>query len=281
MSSPEDHLIYFRFLGRVVGRALFDGQIIKGHMVRMLYKHLLGWPITIDDLKAQDEDYYESLKKFTTMPDVSDLCLDFTTTEEIMGSHEQKELVEGGSHMEVTNENLSEYLEASIKYRLFYRTMPQLTELLLGFYDVVPEPALTVFDANELELVLCGLPTIDLEDWQANTLYKGNFEIRGRSHPVVQWFWEVVSEFDDEMKARLLQFSTGTSGVPMRGFAYLQGIDGQLRKFTIQGIDRSYPFPMSHTCFNRIDLPEYDSKQELSEKLRIAVTTSHLGFGIE
>ena len=65
---------------------------------------------------------------------------------------------------EVTNENLSEYLEANIKYRMFGRTLPQLTELLLGFFDVIPEPALKVFDANELELILCGLPTIDLVD---------------------------------------------------------------------------------------------------------------------
>ena len=58
MSCPDDHLIYFRFAGRVIGRALFDRQLIKGHMVRMIYKHLLGWPITFEDVKANDEEYY-------------------------------------------------------------------------------------------------------------------------------------------------------------------------------------------------------------------------------
>jgi len=44
-----------------------------------------------------------------------------------------------------------------------------------------------------------------------------------QSHKVVQWFWEVVREdFNEEQRARLLQFSTGTSGVPAQGFAYLQ-----------------------------------------------------------
>ena len=65
-----------------MGRALFDRQLIKGHMVRHLYKHLLGWPITFEDLEAQDEEYYNSLKKFTTMDDLSVMCLDFTVTEE-------------------------------------------------------------------------------------------------------------------------------------------------------------------------------------------------------
>jgi len=252
-------------------------------MVRMIYKHLLGWPITFEDVKAQDEEYYQSLKKLTTLDDVSVMCLDFTISEEHMGQRVDKELVEDGAAKDVTNENLSEYLEANIRYRMFSRTMPQLTELLLGFFDVVPEPALTVFDANELELILCGLPSIDLEDWQANTNYKGLFEISGKSHQVVKWFWEVVrDEFDQEMRARLLQFVTGTSGVPLRGFAYLQGIDGNIKKFTIQGVDNKlYMYPKSHTCFNRIDLPDYESKKDLFEKLKVAVTTSSVGFDIE
>ena len=270
-------------MGRVIGRALFDRQLIKGHMVRMIYKHLLGWPITFEDVKAHDEEYYQSLKKLTTMDDVSCMCLDFTVTEERMGERVEKELMEGGSLKEVTNENLSEYLEANIKYRMFGRTLPQLTELLLGFFDVIPEPALTVFDANELELILCGLPTIDLVDWKTHTNYKGRFETKGHTHQVVQWFWEVVEDdFDSEMRARLLQFCTGTSGVPLRGFSHLQGIDGNIKKFTIQGVDTNLcAYPRSHTCFNRIDLPVYSTKKELLEKLRISVTTSNTGFDIE
>jgi HECT-domain (ubiquitin-transferase) len=283
VSCPDDHLVYFRFIGRLVGRALFDRQLIKGHMVRMIYKHLLGWPITFEDVKAQDEEYYNSLKKLVDMEDVSLMCLDFTATEECMGVRVEKELVKDGAMKEVTNDNIEEYLEANIRYRMFNRTLPQLTELLLGFFDVVPEPPLTVFDANELELILCGLPEINIEDWMANTIYKGLFELEGRNHPVVKWFWEIVrDEFDQEMRARLLQFSTGTSGVPLRGFAYLQGIDGNIKKFTIQGVDRKmYMYPKSHTCFNRIDLPCYETKRELLETLTIAVTTSYVGFDIE
>jgi hypothetical protein len=165
----------------------------------------------------------------------------------------------------------------------FNRTRPQLTELLLGFFNVIPEPALTVFDANELELCLCGLPSIDIEDWQRNTNYKGLFEFKGKIHQVVKWFWEVIEhEFDQEMRACLLQFSTGTSGVPLRGFAYLQGMDNSIKKFTIQGVDtQMFLFPRSHTCFNRIDLPNYESKEDLYDKLKIAVTTVHLSVGFD
>lgn len=244
ISCPEDHLIYFRFLGRLMGRALFDRQLIDGHMVRSLHKHLLGWPITFEDLKASDEAFYQSLWQFTTMSpeEISSLSLDFTLAEDSLGVHRNVELVEGGASIEVTADNLPQYLEAILKYRMFDRTKYQITEILLGFFDVAPEPALTVFDPNELELMLCGLPTIDIDDWEKNTIYSGGCKV---DHKVVKWFWEIVRhEFDKEMRARLLQFVTGTSGVPSRGFAVLQGNDGNIKRFVIHGVDRkTYAYP--------------------------------------
>jgi len=285
ISCPDEHLIYFRFLGRMMGRALFDRQLIKGHMARYLYKHLLGWPITFEDLEAQDEEYYTSLKKFTTMDDLSMMCLDFTVTEETMGVRRDVELIPGGNMKEVTIDNLSQYLETNLRYRMLDRVKPQIRELVLGFFDIIPEPALTVFDPNELELSLCGLPTIDMEDWEYNTIYSGLFEssMKGKRHKCVDWFWKIVrDDFDQEMKARLLQFVTGTSGVPTRGFSVLQGNDGNIKKFAIHGVNRaSFAYPRSHTCFNRIDLPTYSTKKELYEKLKVAVTMAGVGFDME
>ena len=54
-------------------------------------------------------------------------------------------------------------------------------------------------------------------------------------HRVVTWFWEVVTKYEQETKAKLLQFVTGTSGVPVQGFSCLQGNDGNIRKFTLHG----------------------------------------------
>jgi len=280
---PDDYLKFFRVLGRIMGRALFDRQLIKGHMVRHLYKHLLGWPITFDDLEAQDEEYYTSLKKFTTMEDPSIMCLDFTVTEETLGVRKDIELVPGGAMKEVTSENVPEYLEANLKYRMLNQTKPQTTELLLGFFDIIPEAALTIFDPNELELILCGLPVIDMDDWMDNTKYSGYYESKGKRHQVVEWFWDVVkNDFDQEMKARLLQFVTGTSGVPPRGFSVLQGNDGNIKKFCVHGVSiDQYFYPRAHTCFNRIDLPNYSSKNELRERLRQAVSLNYVGFGEE
>jgi hypothetical protein len=232
--------VYYRFLGRVIGKAMFDRQLVNGHMVKHIYKHMLGWPIQFKDLESVDEDYYRNLKSLQAMAesgdDISMLCLDFTTTTEVMGTKEEVELVKGGKDIEVTNDNFPEYVEACLKYKLMDCVKLQLNELLLGFFDVIPEPLLTIFDFQELELLMCGLPEIDMDDWKEHTEYSGDYDDIGADHPTCQWFWEVVTEFDREMKARLLQFVTGTSGVPSRGFGVLQGNDGNIRKFTIHGV---------------------------------------------
>jgi E3 ubiquitin-protein ligase NEDD4 len=137
------------------------------------------------------------------------LCLDFTTAQEMLGHKEEIELVEGGADIELTTENLPEYLEACLKYRMLDHVRDQLNELLVGIYDVIPEPLLTVFDFQELEMLMCGIPEIDIGDWRANTEYSGELEYTYGDHIVCEWFWEVVCELNRETRARLLQFVTG------------------------------------------------------------------------
>jgi E3 ubiquitin-protein ligase NEDD4 len=78
------------------------------------------------------------------------------------------------------------------------RVLPRLKELLLGFFDVIPEPLLTIFDFQELELLMCGLPEIDMADWMEHTEYSAEYDDIGGDHQSCKWFWEVLSEFDHD-----------------------------------------------------------------------------------
>jgi hypothetical protein len=243
----KHHLTYFRFAGRVMGRAIFTRQLVKGHMAKHLYKHILGFPIMFNDLKDLNEDYYNGLKSLENMRDkytAADFAsilsdFDFTATEDPLFPDEKEriivDMVPGGAQKNVTPENLPEYIETCLKYRVMGRYQSQLNEVLVGIYEVVPEALLTIFDFQELELYMCGLPEIDMEDWMANTEYAGEYKIPRSSHKVCTWFWEVVREYDHEIKARLLQFVTGTSGVPSKGFGFLSDCNS-IKKFTIQSI---------------------------------------------
>lgn len=279
---PEDHLIFFRFIGRVMGKALFDAELVNGHMCSYMYKHMLGWPVMFNDLKDVDEEYYSSLKGLKKYgQDIEHFCVNFTVVEEVFGMKKTVDLVSGGTDINLTQDNLPEYIEACLMYRLLGRYDAQLNELLLAFFDVIPDSLLVIFDFQEIELLMCGLPKIDVSDWKEHTEYTGEYDREGSNHQVCKWFWEVVSEYDQEMKARLLQFVTGTSGVPSNGFEFLQGSEG-VRQFTIQGVElETCLYPRAHTCFNRIDLPRYEEREELAEKLKISITMSATGFDLE
>ena len=47
MANGELHRQYFHFAGRVLGKALFEGNLVPAHLTTPLYKHLLGWPLTV------------------------------------------------------------------------------------------------------------------------------------------------------------------------------------------------------------------------------------------
>ncbi len=67
--------------------------------------------------------------------------------------------------------------------------------------------------------MISGLGKIDIEDWKSHTRLK---HCNGDSN-IVRWFWKTVDEYDEEKRARLLQFVTGSSRVPLQGFKALQG----------------------------------------------------------
>ena len=232
---------------------------------------MLALPITFADLEVVDRELYRNLRWMRENEGVDALCLDFSVTEDVFGAAVTVELVEGGRDVELTDENKDEYIALRVKHRLLGAIRQQLRAFLTGFYEVIPMGHLSVFDHQELELLLCGVPTVDVEDWKANTRYRGELDA---AHRLVGWFWEVVGALSDEEKAKLIQFVTGTSRVPIQGFAvrrragsaldppahararsrpqYLQGNDGRVERFTIQPIAvTESSLPRAHTCFNR------------------------------
>lgn len=147
--------------------------------VRPLYKHILGWPVVLSDLEYLDRETYTNLVKLEDIENLEDLCLDFSVSENLLGGSQTVELVPGGASINLTRENLEQYFEANLKYRLCNRFNGQLKQMLLGFYEVVPEALLSIFDFQQLELLLCGLPNIDIADWMRNTEYGGEYARQG------------------------------------------------------------------------------------------------------
>jgi len=109
-----------------------------------------------------------------------------------------------------------------------------------------------------------------VNDWRKHTIYRGEYALLGETHPVMQMFWQVLAELTPEDRAKFLQFATGTSRVPVQGFSALQGNDGNVKQFTIESVTLEQSvFPRAHTCFNRVDLPLYKTKDDMISKCLI------------
>ncbi|XP_052743647.1 E3 ubiquitin-protein ligase NEDD4 isoform X5 [Bicyclus anynana] len=272
----EEHLNYFKFIGRVAGMAVYHGKLLDAFFIRPFYKMMLGKSIELQDMESVDLEYYNSLM-WIKENDPSELYLTFAVDEEQFGKTIQRELKPGGANISIDNENKDEYIKLVIQWRFVSRVQEQMYAFLEGLGGLVPLPLLKIFDENELELLLCGIQHIDVRDWRANTLYKGDYHA---NHICVQWFWRVVLSFSNEMRSRLLQFVTGTSRVPMNGFKELYGSNGP-QLFTIEKWGSPDNYPRAHTCFNRIDLPPYESYQQLREKLVKAIEGSQGFAGVD
>ncbi|KAG7971958.1 hypothetical protein I3843_07G160500 [Carya illinoinensis] len=277
-----EHLSYFKFVGRVVGKALLDGQLLDVHFTRSFYKHILGVKVTYHDIEAIDPAYFKNLKWMleNDISDVPEFTFSIDADEEKLILYERTEvtdyeLIPGGQNIKVTEENKHQYVDLVAEHRLTTAIRPQITAFLDGFNELIHKELISIFNDKELELLISGLPDIDLDDMRANTEYSGY----SPASPVIQWFWEVVQGFSKEDKARLLQFVTGTSKVPLEGFSALQGISGS-QKFQIHKAYGSPDhLPSAHTCFNQLDLPEYPSRQHLEERLLLAIHEGNEGFG--
>jgi len=271
-----DHLDYFKFVGRVVGKAICDEQLMDVHFTRSFYKHVLGVPVDLLDIEAVEPDYYKSLKQILDMP-IEDLGVELTFSAEnvFVGKHDVVDLIPDGRTVAVTDENKHDYARLVAQHRMTTAIRSQIDAFLDGFYDLVPPHLVTIFSPTELELLICGLPDVDIEDLHANTEYT-NFQ------PVdaaIVWFWEVLRAFNREEKALFLQFVTGTSKVPLDGFAHLQGMRGEQRFSIHRAYGNPGMLPAAHTCFNQLDLPAYGSLEEMREKLLLAIKEGSEGFG--
>nr|XP_006116615.1 E3 ubiquitin-protein ligase NEDD4-like isoform X3 [Pelodiscus sinensis] len=272
----EDHLSYFTFIGRVAGLAVFHGKLLDGFFIRPFYKMMLGKQITLKDMESVDSEYYNSLK-WILENDPTELDLMFCIDEENFGQTYQVDLKPNGSEITVTNENKREYIDLVIQWRFVNRVQKQMNAFLEGFTELLPIDLIKIFDENELELLMCGLGDVDVNDWRQHTIYKNGY---CPNHPVIQWFWKAVLLMDAEKRIRLLQFVTGTSRVPMNGFAELYGSNGP-QLFTIEQWGSPEKLPRAHTCFNRLDLPPYETFEDLREKLLMAVENAQGFEGVD
>jgi E3 ubiquitin-protein ligase HUWE1 len=294
----EEHLLFFKFIGRIIGKALYEGRLLDCYFSRAVYKRILGQSVSVKDMESFNPTYYKSLV-WMLEHDITDIITEsFCVEDDEFGVTKVVDLIENGRNVLVTEENKHDYVRLIVEHKLLTSVKEQMEHFLQGFHDIIPADLIAIFNEQELELLVSGLPDIDVDDWKSNTEYH-NYSAASQQ---IQWFWRAIRSFDKEERAKLLQFVTGTSKVPLNGFKELEGMNGVARFNIHRDPTNKQRLPSSHTCFNRktapprtplfllriqltsvlppeLDLPEYESYDILRSQVLKAITAGSDYFG--
>lgn len=292
----ENYLQLFEFVGKMLGKAVYEGIVVDVPFASFFLSQLLGhhhsiFYSSVDELPSLDSEFYKNLTSIKRYDgDISDLGLTLSYDEDVMGQLVCHELVPGGKSITVINENKISYIHLMAHFRMHTQIKNQTAALISGFRSIIRPEWIRMFSAPELQRLISGdNAEIDLDDLKKHTVYYGGFH---GSHRVIIWLWDILAnDFTSEEKAMFLKFITSCSRPPLLGFAYLKPpfsircvevsddqdtgdtLGSVLRGFfTIRKREPGGRLPTSSTCFNLLKLPNYSKKAILREKLRYAIS---------
>uniref|UniRef100_A0ABI7VR77 HECT-type E3 ubiquitin transferase n=1 Tax=Felis catus TaxID=9685 RepID=A0ABI7VR77_FELCA len=272
--SPAAHMLvgdsfarHYYFLGRMLGKALYENMLVELPFAGFFLSKLLGTSADVDihHLASLDPEVYKNLLFLKSYEgDVEELGLNFTVVNNDLGEAQVVELKFGGKDIPVTSANRIAYIHLVADYRLNRQIRQHCLAFRQGLANVLNLEWLRMFDQQEIQVLISGAQVpISLEDLKSFTNYSGGYSA---DHPVIKVFWRVVEGFTDEEKRKLLKFVTSCSRPPLLGFKELYPA------FCIHnGGSDLERLPTASTCMNLLKLPEFYDETLLRSKLLYAI----------
>ena len=254
----------FKVFGGLMGYAIRTGEFFNMDLCSIFWKSILDIEKDEKDLEKFDKYCVQFLDNVEHINDEESFApyteYKFTTT---LTNGTEVELCKNGNNKFLSLANKKEFKDLVLKARLNEGNM-QVQSIRNGLEQVIPSGLLKLLSWNELEMLVCGKPILDIELLKDNTQYNGC----SINDKLIQNFWKCLEEFSAEERASYLRFVWGRSRLPLTS-----------KDFPMQHRIRikSHPnpdlaLPTSHTCFFSIDLPRYSSYEVLKNKLKYAIT---------
>lgn len=312
--GKETALVMYEVIGKLVGKALYEGLVIDYPFPLFFYGKLINRYAFLDELPSYDPALYKQLMK---LKQESGECeswgLYFAVNEDHVGTLVEVELKPGGSQTLVNGNNKYEYIYLLADYYLNGYCNEQVQAYLAGFQSVFTPSLLRMFSASELSRIMTGeRGPLDVKNLQENTRYVNGYNAL---HPTVRSLWKVVSQMSAEDQRLFLQYVTSCTRAPVGGFKYLSppftialielpsnDDNNHTGEFVVPELPRNSSrnvglvsrfltwtglkadaavaqgrLPTASTCFNLLKLPAYKSLKVLEERLLYAIR-SQSGF---
>ncbi|RWS30595.1 E3 ubiquitin-protein ligase hyd-like isoform X4 [Leptotrombidium deliense] len=277
--TPE-RLNAFRNVGRILGLCLLQNELCPIFLNRHVIKYILRRPIAWHDLAFFDPMLYESLRMLIVDAENSrdssmlaglDLRFSVDLCPEEGGC--QVDLIPNGRNVEVTLQNIYDYVRRYASYRMVKSQERALQYLRQGIFDVLPNNALDGLTAEDFRLLLNGVGEINVQQLISYTTFNDESG-DGSDHLTYfkRWLWSIIEKMSIQEKQDLVYFWTGSPALPAseEGFQPMPSI-------TIRPADDQH-LPTANTCISRLYIPLYSSKATLRSKLLMAIKTKNFGF---
>ena len=132
---------YFWFLGRLLGKAMYEGITLEPRFADFFLRRLIGKQNSLNDLKSLDQELYKQLTMMRSyegsMEDLM-LALSVTDENEVTGEIQEDDLVPDGANKHLKDKNKYRYIYKVSDFRLNRRMKAQTDAFIRGFHEVIP-----------------------------------------------------------------------------------------------------------------------------------------------
>lgn len=133
----DEHLMFFKFIGRMIGKTLYEGRSLDCRFSKAVYKRILGKIVSIKDMETHDLECYRSLL-WMLENDISNITNEtFSIETDEFGVRETVDLIENGRNIPVTDETKQQYVQLMIEYRLTGSVQEQLEHFIKGIFVTI------------------------------------------------------------------------------------------------------------------------------------------------
>ena len=216
----------------------------------VLLREILGDKPEMGDLKEIDRAYHASLE-WMLKEDITDVLFE---TFSVRCGGTTIDLTPDGRRLDVTEKNKEAYVVAVSRWKLVESVRIALDCIKTGFYEVVPRELISGFNVDEFRRLINGSSEISVRELKLSATYSNGYT---RDSRMVTLLWDILADMSSSWRSKVLAFVTGCPKVP------LEGVSLEIVK------SDAHPdnLPKSHTCFNQLVLPVYESRDQLHTKL--------------
>lgn len=284
-SAPCSNYQEFHLVGVLMGLAVYNSIMLDIRFPACCYKKLLSPAVvpynnpkvpvgiaqlTLQDLQLVHPDIAHGLRELLEYEGnvQDDFGLTFQVSFTELGCVKTHPLKPNGENIFVMKNNREDYVQLYVDWVLNRSIYEMFKEFYHGFHSVCASNALIMLRPEEVEMLVCGCQTLDMNELKSVATYDGYTP----NDATIKHFWDIILKFPIEFQKKLLLFTTGSDRVPIGGTADMT--------FKITKVEDNSLLPMSHTCFNQLVLPSYKNKKTLKAKLLTAIQNAE-GFGLE